>query len=1326
MNLKEIAAIAMDEADALAEETLSELVPTEDRKKNFYKATVKQGVKGASVAPASASVPKPKDPATTGPKEPQVDKAAKHAQQYPGSFGNLECFSKSKDGCPKHKTGIYADAGSKFAKLDASGKQVMATEEQRKNAKADDEPDNIGEAQKPAEGAQNPADATVSPEVQKNVAALAKEATEGKDPAAVEQKATAAAEEAAKSLSAPEAKNVGTLNALAQTGYGDKVIDAMVNVVNNEKATEADKVAAAATAVSAIAALQKDAAEGKVSQEQLSAAYEKLEKVTSAAAQKAEEKQTEAEAPKTSENKTLRTAPSKEEQAKMAAAIKNSYGGLYNDFMKDVAAVPDGQCFAAGDDPSEDHYFVKKDGKIYRADANDQPVGDALTADEVMCAMIGEGHLWSDGKRTAGAVPETGEAPAEQPANPAEPAKAPEAEAPQPEKPAEQPAPASEQPKEETAKPETAEQPAATEQPSQMGEAGGTETAAAQPAETAETTATETATSETTETAEGASETTETETTEITQADIDAAKQDDELFEDSVAHLNEVREGAPITMKDDEGNPDSGANKMVKASDGKFYRVDEDGKPTGQGYTAEQAYLEMKNNLDPVKKGESIEDHIRTCKANPKSRCPFLRQHKAEMSPEMQHQVFGGEAPQSDGKPVTAPALKSLVDAGALEEGVARAIETGLTAQNTGLQDEDLDALRESAAKALAGSGEESIRRSLADLANRASAKRINVADPADRDRAVEASVRHAFAETTEESNRRADTLIEQYKKAGLDLSPEMQERIRRNAAIEVYNEAQRQGVDALTEAGVNTGSSMDELVAGLVSDLEQSDMNDADRAEMQELARGYASAKTPTSRINFKKKIESLHDKNVLKLGDDTDPAHVKGMPSSVSDYAGEEVVDWKPEVKGFGDSETKAANSNTIPTIEAAKKSLDVAKIPGKLDKMSVTQNQNTTTIKIPLEQYVKDKKTGEDKAIPESRIKNLVKDMQKGGDGKTVSYDPSVGDGGAIVISIPNTTKGSMGFGKLMNTQEWKDAVAKGDGAFCVGTNAEDGTPIISSLEEMVHMFIGGDTGQGKSSRIGNIVGSLAVAMSPDDIEFIGIDPKKNGLVWMSDFPQTTDRITDMDKAVDKLKWLTNEMESRAKLMERFGAKNIQAYNQLGKEGKLPKDVPQKLKYIVPVIDEFADLIETHGTEVTHILKRIGNMARSSGIHLVAATQKPSADQIPKTLMTPFVSRMGLAANEAPATKMIMGTNETMLNSPEMKHKGRIITRIGDRKAVMGDGSYVDESKMSEIGKKQKAEWEQFKKDHPSEGAKRRRRDKATSRFSIEETTEENAQS
>lgn len=922
MTLREIAAIAMDEALCEEEESYLSVVEDKGGKGANFQRTMARVNNAMSAPKAAPGAKAPKVGTTSAPTGAQGLNAQKpdaggadadHASKYPGSFGKPECFSKNKDGCRNHKTGIFAEKGSPFAKLDASGNQVFATQEQMAAKGGDGEE---AEAKK-VEG--DKADAATASTEEKANPETAKKITEtlGDDAA-----------KAAANLKPAEQEAVGKLGDLAANGAAPQAIEAAEKVLSNPAATDADK------------------------------------KVASEMKAKAE----------------------KEYRTGLVGLFKQEtdYAPTYEQYQKDFAGLVDGDVFCAADYEGEDHWYVKKDGKVYAADADGNAVGEEMSADEVLGDMLVKNDMWQTAEANKNAA--TAQAESQQPAP--SPSLAP-AEAPEPSPaPAEkssgetaQTQPAAEQsaaqqapaqpeeakedfsiesmnrvlesfntpeklterankvqqdafrkakeafdkdgdegkylkalqkikadhekaiaeikqsaPKEEQkpadkpAKPEQKTEaateaeapaekkpaPAEATQPAPKAETAPAQPAQ-QPAEPAEQ-KTEPKAQETSEkpeqpAQEPAAQETSTQEPQSQEQSSQQTEEPDDLKDDSVAYLNEVQAGEPITMKDADGNPDSGANKMVKATDGKFYRVDAEGKPTGQGYTAEQAYAEMKNNLDPVPKGQSIEEHIEHCKANPPSNCPFLRQHIGEMTAEQQHQVFGGEPPQSDGQPVTAPSLAKLVSDGVVDDGTARAVETGLTAENTGLDGEELDALRESAAQALADKGAESIRRTLADLATVAAAKRIDVNDPEAREQAVSESLLNAFTPTTEEGKKLAEEKIARAERWGIKMTEAEKKHLRRAAEIEVRGEAQRKAMEALqsaTEEMAKLGPGLGRMLEGL-ADRKLTDIQNDNIEAMKKII---GEAKNDKAALSARNKLEKYLAEQGLDKPMESDPS--------------------------------------------------------------------------------------------------------------------------------------------------------------------------------------------------------------------------------------------------------------------------------------------------------------------------------------------------------------------------------------------------------------------------------------------------------------------
>ena len=204
--------------------------------------------------------------------------------------------------------------------------------------------------------------------------------------------------------------------------------------------------------------------------------------------------------------------------------------------------------------------------------------------------------------------------------------------------------------------------------------------------------------------------------------------------------------------------------------------------------------------------------------------------------------------------------------------------------------------------------------------------------------------------------------------------------------------------------------------------------------------------------------------------------------------------------------------------------------------------------------------------------------------------------------------------------------------------------------TDLEKMPHLLIAGTTGSGKSVGINSMIISLLFRFKPSECKLILIDPKMLELSVYEDIPHLlTPVVTNPNKAVHALKWVVREMENRYKLMSSLSVKNIDSFNTkifkaLSSGRKLYREVQtgidkdtrnpiiekkeislEKMPLIVVVIDEMADLMMVAGKDVENLVQRLAQMARASGIHLIAATQRPSVDVITGIIKANFPSRI-----------------------------------------------------------------------------------------------------
>ena len=243
-------------------------------------------------------------------------------------------------------------------------------------------------------------------------------------------------------------------------------------------------------------------------------------------------------------------------------------------------------------------------------------------------------------------------------------------------------------------------------------------------------------------------------------------------------------------------------------------------------------------------------------------------------------------------------------------------------------------------------------------------------------------------------------------------------------------------------------------------------------------------------------------------------------------------------------------------------------------------------------------------------------------------------------SVGIEVPNLIKTKVLFRDIIDSPEWKKSKAKIP--LALGKDVY-GKPIVADLAEMPHMLIAGATGSGKSVCINSIVASLLFRFSPEELRFVMIDPKVVELQIYNGLPHLAAPVVhDPKKVILALKWVVNEMEKRYQIFAKVGSRNIDGFNsrslkkpKKADQAELPLDegegfavemdqevtvkredeieIPDKLSYIVVIIDELADLMLMARNDVENSIARITQMARAAGIHCIVATQRPSVDVI-----------------------------------------------------------------------------------------------------------------
>jgi S-DNA-T family DNA segregation ATPase FtsK/SpoIIIE len=199
-------------------------------------------------------------------------------------------------------------------------------------------------------------------------------------------------------------------------------------------------------------------------------------------------------------------------------------------------------------------------------------------------------------------------------------------------------------------------------------------------------------------------------------------------------------------------------------------------------------------------------------------------------------------------------------------------------------------------------------------------------------------------------------------------------------------------------------------------------------------------------------------------------------------------------------------------------------------------------------------------------------------------------------------------------------------------------------------MPHLLIAGTTGSGKSVCITAIATCLAFNNHPEDLKFVLIDPKMVELVRFNGLPHLVGKVeTELERIVGVLRWCTQEMDRRYRLLEKARARDIGSYNRRARRRKRAEPLPR----LIVMIDEMADLMMMAPDQTERTLVRLAQMARATGIHLVMATQRPSTDILTGLIKANFPARISFAVPSSVDSRVILDTGgaETLLGSGDM---------------------------------------------------------------------------
>ena len=314
--------------------------------------------------------------------------------------------------------------------------------------------------------------------------------------------------------------------------------------------------------------------------------------------------------------------------------------------------------------------------------------------------------------------------------------------------------------------------------------------------------------------------------------------------------------------------------------------------------------------------------------------------------------------------------------------------------------------------------------------------------------------------------------------------------------------------------------------------------------------------------------------------------------------------------------------------------------------------------------------------------SKITNLEADIALSLAAKSVRIEAPIPGKAAIGIEIPNQIQQTVNIRDLIDSDEFRNAKSKVTAALGKDISGEN---VFVDIAKMPHLLIAGATGTGKSVCINSIIVSLLYKAKPDEVKLILVDPKMVEFSVYKGIPHLLiPVVTDPKKAAGALSWAVTEMLSRYQMFTEKGVRDFKGFNANLEEGEKP--LPQ----IVIIIDELADLMMASPKEVEDSVMRLAQMARAAGMHLIIATQRPSADVITGTIKANIPSRIALAVSSGINSRIILDElgAESLLGKGDM-----LFDPLGAPKAQRIQGCFVSDTEVESVV-------EALKQNNPSE--------------------------
>ena len=377
----------------------------------------------------------------------------------------------------------------------------------------------------------------------------------------------------------------------------------------------------------------------------------------------------------------------------------------------------------------------------------------------------------------------------------------------------------------------------------------------------------------------------------------------------------------------------------------------------------------------------------------------------------------------------------------------------------------------------------------------------------------------------------------------------------------------------------------------------------------------------------------------------------------------------------------------AQTAPKLDYAYPPIDLLKLPsrsntdGTMEMRENSRRLNETLASFRIEAHIINVTRGPsvtryevelDKGVRLNKLTTCADDIALSLGATAVRIAAVPGKISVVGIEVPNRSVSTVSLREVIDSGEFSSAKSKS--SFAVGKDI-GGSCIVGNIAKLPHMLIAGTTGSGKSVCMNSIIISLLYKASPEDVKFIMVDPKMVELGIYNGIPHLLiPVVTDPKKASGSLQWAVTEMLRRYRIMSDAGVRDLESYNSIAEA-----DGGQKLPQVVVIIDELADLMMVAAKEVESSICRIAQMGRAAGIHLIIATQRPSADVITGLMKANIPSRIAFAVSSAMESRIILDTQgaEKLVGRGDM-----LFAPIGTGKPMRVQGCFVSDGEVEAV--------------------------------------------